>query len=178
MAGDSARRAVCCLGLPGVVAGCPRLVRVNAVLTAKGLSAGHADRVIFSGVDLVVSPGKVIGLVGANGAGKSTLLRMLAGLDDSARDAGSVSLNPPTAAVGYLPQEPERGAGGGRRVRGGIRPVDEPGRGGPGGANRESRCLARAGRAARGADDLAVRRAGRAGESRVAPVVAVRHLPA
>jgi ATPase subunit of ABC transporter with duplicated ATPase domains len=94
---------------------------VNAVLTAKGLSAGHADRVIFSGVDLVVSPGKVIGLVGANGAGKSTLLRMLAGLDDTVltntglistgRDAGSVSLNPPTATVGYLPQEPDRRAG-------------------------------------------------------------------
>src|SRR3984957_13101929 len=93
-------------------AGClSRFGRVNAVLTAKGLSAGHADRVIFSGVDLVVSPGKVIGLVGANGAGKSTLLRMLAGLDDDARDAGSVSLNPPTATVGYLPQEPERRPG-------------------------------------------------------------------
>src|SRR3984885_9331402 len=111
MAGDSARRAVCCLGLPGTTAGWPRFARVNAVLTAKGLSAGHADRVIFSGVDLVVSPGKVIGLVGANGAGKSTLLRMLAGLDDGARDAGSVSLNPATATVGYLPQEPERRPG-------------------------------------------------------------------
>ena len=84
---------------------------MNAVLTAKGLSAGHADRVIFSGADLVVPPGKVIGLVGANGAGKSTLLRMLAGLDDGARDAGSVSLNPATATVGYLPQEPERRPG-------------------------------------------------------------------
>ena len=84
---------------------------MNAVLTAKGLSAGHADRVVFSGVDLVVPPGTVIGLVGANGAGTSTLLRMLAGLDDGARDAGSVSLNPPTATVGYLPQEPERRAG-------------------------------------------------------------------
>lgn len=89
---------------------------MNAVLTAKGLSAVHADRVIFSGADLVVSPGKVIGLVGANGAGKSTLLRMLAGLDDTVlvntgRDAGSVSLNPATATVGYLPQEPERRAG-------------------------------------------------------------------
>jgi ABC-type multidrug transport system fused ATPase/permease subunit len=93
---------------------------VNAVLTAKGLSAGHADRVIFSGVDLVVSPGKVVGLVGANGAGKSTLLRLLAGLGDAVlisagRDAGSVSLNPSTATVGYLPQEPE--AGGGERAR-------------------------------------------------------------
>jgi ABC-type transporter Mla maintaining outer membrane lipid asymmetry ATPase subunit MlaF len=65
--------------------GSPGIVRVNAVLTAKGLSAGHADRVIFSAADLVVPPGKVIGLVGANGAGKSALLRMLAGLDDGAR---------------------------------------------------------------------------------------------
>src|ERR1700733_6491579 len=96
-----------------MTAGWPRFARVNAVLTAKGLSAGYADRIIFSGVDLVVSPGKVIGLVGANGAGKSTLLRMLAGLDDGAQDAGSVSLNPATATVGYLPQEPERRAGGG-----------------------------------------------------------------
>ncbi|HEX4832001.1 MAG TPA: ABC-F family ATP-binding cassette domain-containing protein [Trebonia sp.] len=84
---------------------------MNAVLTAKGLSAGHADRAIFSGVDLVVPPGTVIGLVGANGAGKSTLLRMLAGLDEGAREAGAVSLSPPTAAVGYLPQEPERRPG-------------------------------------------------------------------
>src|SRR5580693_727916 len=97
--------------LPGIVMSWPRFSRVNAVLTAKGLSAGHADRVVFSEVDLVVSPGKVIGLVGANGEGKSTLLRMLAGLDDGAREAGSVSLNPPTATVGYLPQEPERRAG-------------------------------------------------------------------
>jgi ATPase subunit of ABC transporter with duplicated ATPase domains len=63
----------------------------------------------------VVSPGKVIGLVSANGAGNTTLLRMLAGLDDTVintgRDAGTVSLNPATATVGYLPQEPERRAG-------------------------------------------------------------------
>src|SRR6476469_2497464 len=97
--------------LPDTAARWPRFVRVNAVLTAKGLSAGYADRVIFSGADLVVPPGKVIGLVGANGAGKSTLLRMLAGLDGGAREAGSVSLNPATATVGYLPQEPERRAG-------------------------------------------------------------------
>jgi ATPase subunit of ABC transporter with duplicated ATPase domains len=89
----------------------PKFDQVNAVLTAKGLSAGYADRVVFSGADLLVSPGNVIGLVGANGAGKSTLMRMLAGLDGGARDAGSVSLNPATATVGYLPQEPERRAG-------------------------------------------------------------------
>ena len=48
---------------------------MSATLIAKGLAAAHGDRVLFSGLDLVVAPGDVIGLVGANGAGKSTLLR-------------------------------------------------------------------------------------------------------
>jgi ATPase subunit of ABC transporter with duplicated ATPase domains len=75
-------------------------------LVGKGLAAGHGARALFSGLDLVVAPGDVVGLVGANGAGKSTLLRMLAGLDRP--EDGAISLSPPTASVGYLPQEPER----------------------------------------------------------------------
>src|SRR5213080_2299144 len=82
---------------------------VSATLVAKDLAAGHGDRVLFSDLDLVVAPGDVVGLVGANGAGKSTLLRILAGL--AAAESGSVSLSPPTAAVGYLAQEPERRPG-------------------------------------------------------------------
>jgi len=78
-------------------------------MVAKGLAAGHGDRVLFSGVDLVVAPGDVVGLVGVNGAGKSTLLRTLGGLLPA--EEGSVRLNPPGATVGYLPQEPERRAG-------------------------------------------------------------------
>ncbi|RNL73549.1 ABC-F family ATP-binding cassette domain-containing protein [Streptomyces sp. I6] len=79
---------------------------MTATLVAKDLAAGHGDRTLFAGLDLVVAPGDVIGLVGANGAGKSTLLRLLAGLD--APEHGEVRLSPPTAAVGHLPQEPER----------------------------------------------------------------------
>jgi ATPase subunit of ABC transporter with duplicated ATPase domains len=81
---------------------------MSAVLTAKGLTAGHGTRVLFSDLDLTIAPGEVTGLVGVNGAGKSTLLRLLAGLDPGALTAGSVMLNPPTATVGYLPQEPDR----------------------------------------------------------------------
>ena len=84
---------------------------MSATLTAKNLSAGHGDRVLFAKLDLVVAPGEVTGLVGVNGAGKSTLLRLLAGLDDGAGEGGTVALNPPTATVGYLPQEPERQEG-------------------------------------------------------------------
>ncbi|MFK8844618.1 ABC-F family ATP-binding cassette domain-containing protein [Streptomyces sp. Ac-502] len=81
-----------------------------ATLVAKSLAAGHGERVLFSGLDLVVAPGDVIGLVGANGAGKSTLLRLLAGLDTP--EEGRLTLSPPTATVGHLPQEPDRNGGG------------------------------------------------------------------
>ena len=82
---------------------------MSATLQATGLAAGHGARVLFSGLDLVLAPGDVVGLVGANGAGKSTLLRLLAG--EAEPEAGSVALSPPTATVGHLPQEPERRAG-------------------------------------------------------------------
>jgi ATPase subunit of ABC transporter with duplicated ATPase domains len=82
---------------------------MTATLVAKNLAAGHGDRSLFSGLDLVVAPGDVIGLVGANGAGKSTLLRMLAGL--LAPEEGELRLSPPSATVGHLPQEPERRPG-------------------------------------------------------------------
>ncbi len=78
-------------------------------MIAKDLAAGHGDRTLFSALDLVVAPGDVIGLVGANGAGKSTLLRTLAGVAQP--ENGTVSISPPTATVGYLPQERERRAG-------------------------------------------------------------------
>ncbi|MGW2732188.1 ABC-F family ATP-binding cassette domain-containing protein [Streptomyces sp. NPDC001494] len=82
---------------------------MTATLVAKNLAAGHGDRSLFAGLDLVVAPGDVIGLVGVNGAGKSTLLRLLAGLIPP--EQGELRLSPPTATVGHLPQEPERRPG-------------------------------------------------------------------
>ncbi|MGK4580072.1 ABC-F family ATP-binding cassette domain-containing protein [Kitasatospora sp. HPMI-4] len=82
---------------------------MSATLVVNDLTAGHGDRSLFSGLDLVVAPGDVVGLVGVNGAGKSTLLRLLAGLDTP--ESGTVRLSPPTASIGHLPQEPERRAG-------------------------------------------------------------------
>ncbi|MFI1014919.1 ABC-F family ATP-binding cassette domain-containing protein [Streptomyces sp. NPDC020965] len=82
---------------------------MTATLVAKDLAAGHGDRSLFTGLDLVVAPGDVIGLVGVNGAGKSTLLRLLAGVDRP--ESGELRLSPPGASVGHLPQEPERRPG-------------------------------------------------------------------
>ncbi|MFC3501511.1 ABC-F family ATP-binding cassette domain-containing protein [Micromonospora krabiensis] len=82
---------------------------MSATLIVKDLAAGHGDRPLFTGLDLVAAPGDVVGLVGPNGAGKSTLLRTLAGLLPV--EAGAVTLSPPTATVGHLRQEPERRPG-------------------------------------------------------------------
>jgi ATPase subunit of ABC transporter with duplicated ATPase domains len=79
---------------------------MSASLVAKGLAGGYGHRTLFDGLDLTVAPGDVVGVVGANGAGKSTLLRLLAGVDEP--QAGSVTLNPGDAFVGWLPQEHER----------------------------------------------------------------------
>jgi ATPase subunit of ABC transporter with duplicated ATPase domains len=82
---------------------------MSATLVAKELTAGHGDRVLFSGLDLAIAPGDVIGLVGVNGAGKSTLLRLLAGIETP--ESGGVKVSPPSATIGHLPQEPDRNPG-------------------------------------------------------------------
>lgn len=82
------------------------IVGMTATVQAKGVSAAFGDRILFSGVDLVVAPGDVVGLVGPNGAGKSTLLRVLAGT--LAPEAGAVTVSPPDAELGFLAQEIER----------------------------------------------------------------------
>ena len=79
---------------------------MSASLVAKGLAGGHGHRTLFDDLDLTVAPGDVVGVVGVNGAGKSTLLRLLAGVDEP--QAGTVTLNPGDAFVGWLPQEHER----------------------------------------------------------------------
>ena len=70
---------------------------------ANGLAGGYAHRTLFDDLDLTVAPGDVVGVVGVNGAGKSTLLRILAGELDA--QAGTLSLAPADAFVGWLPQE-------------------------------------------------------------------------
>jgi len=76
------------------------------LLAANEIEKAWGDRMILHGVDLVVQPGEIVGLVGPNGCGKSTLLSILAGAE--APDHGTVDRR---AAVGHLVQDPVLPAG-------------------------------------------------------------------
>lgn len=47
------------------------------LLTTKNVSKSIAGRLLFSGLDLTLSPGTRLGIVGPNGCGKTTLLKLL-----------------------------------------------------------------------------------------------------
>ena len=86
-----------------------RCFDVAAPLHARDLSYSIGTKAILSSVSLSLFPHQRTGIIGPNGVGKSTLLRIIAGL--LIPDSGSVVTAPPGAAVGYLPQEPDRRQG-------------------------------------------------------------------
>src|SRR3954465_7213360 len=61
------------------------MTKNNAVLSARGIGktvkSGDSDLVILRDIDLEITPGEALAVVGASGSGKSTLLAILAGLD-------------------------------------------------------------------------------------------------
>ena len=77
-----------------------------ATVHARDLSLSYGSEPVLVGIDLSVSPGQRVGVIGPNGTGKSTLLRVLAG--QLAPESGSVVTAPRAATVGLLPQEPDR----------------------------------------------------------------------
>ena len=77
-----------------------------APLHARNIAYSFGSTAVLSGVTVSLYPGRRVGIVGPNGVGKSTLLRILAGLLEP--EGGTVVTSPPGAAVGYLPQEPDR----------------------------------------------------------------------
>jgi ABC transport system ATP-binding/permease protein len=74
------------------------------LLQLKDVALTFGGTPLLSGVELSVSSGERVALVGRNGSGKSTLLKIAAGLVKP--DRGSVFAQP-GAVVRYLPQEPD-----------------------------------------------------------------------
>ena len=79
-----------------------------APLRARAITVTRGPVVVLDSVDLTVAGGDTIGLIGPNGVGKTTLLSVLAG--EIRPDRGTVEVTPPSATIGYLPQERHRGS--------------------------------------------------------------------
>ncbi len=62
--------------------------RTRRLLVARGLTKSLGGRQLVSHLDLVISPGTRVGLIGPNGSGKTTLLNLLAG--ELSPDAGEI----------------------------------------------------------------------------------------
>jgi ATP-binding cassette subfamily F protein uup len=89
------------------------------------ISLGFGGTPLLAGVELSVSTGERVCLVGRNGSGKSTLLKIAAGLIEPDRGTRFVQ---PDATIRYLPQEPDLSA---HRtslayVQAGLGPGDDP----------------------------------------------------
>ena len=84
----------------------------DEVLVMEGLSKSFGEKKLFSELDLTVTGGERIALIGDNGTGKSTLIKLIMG--DETPDAGYVYRGP-AVRTAYLPQMvsfsvPERSA--------------------------------------------------------------------
>ena len=84
----------------------------DEVLVMEGLSKSFGEKKLFSGLDLTVTGGERLALIGDNGTGKSTLVKLIMG--DETPDAGYVYRGP-AVRTAYLPQMvsfsvPERSA--------------------------------------------------------------------
>ena len=80
-----------------------------ATLVARNVTIERGGRLVLDRVSVTVGPASRLGVVGPNGVGKSTLLAALGGW--LTPTSGQLSLDPPTATVGYLAQEQEHHQG-------------------------------------------------------------------
>jgi ABC-2 type transport system ATP-binding protein len=85
-----------------------------APLAACGLTHRYESKAVLDRVDLTLSPGSVLGLIGRNGAGKSTLIRAMLGLLEPESGSAFVFGEPALKLsdrvkerLGYVPQQPD-----------------------------------------------------------------------
>jgi ATP-binding cassette subfamily F protein uup len=79
--------------------------RTKRLLVAEGVTARIGERTLFRDLDLTLTPGMRLGVLGPNGSGKTTLLRVIGG--ERAPDAGRVTPAPDLRIV-YLSQQREQ----------------------------------------------------------------------
>ncbi|HEY3399906.1 MAG TPA: ABC transporter ATP-binding protein [Geothrix sp.] len=73
-----------------------------SLLEARGLTCRFGPKEAVKGLDLSLSEGELVGLVGPDGAGKTTTFRMLIGLQQPS--SGQLIRNLDRASISYVPQ--------------------------------------------------------------------------
>lgn len=73
----------------------------DLVLEMNGVNKGYDGNQLINNMDLNLSPGSIVGVIGPNGVGKSTLFEMITGLESP--DSGKLNLGP-TVEVSYVDQ--------------------------------------------------------------------------
>ena len=79
------------------------------IISMKGVSKSFARNIAVNNIDLQITEGEILGLVGPDGAGKTTIMRMLTGIVDPERGEiqvlGSSNLESIKGSIGYIPQK-------------------------------------------------------------------------
>jgi energy-dependent translational throttle protein EttA len=74
------------------------------VVTARDLTKGFGDRLLFEKLTFTLPRGGIVGVIGPNGAGKTTLFRMMVGQEKS--DGGTLTVGQ-TVQIAYVDQSRE-----------------------------------------------------------------------
>lgn len=72
------------------------------MIRLENISKEFPDKTLFHSVDLMLTSGMRVGLVGVNGSGKTTLLRLMLGKEKP--DSGNI-IKHQSLTIGYLPQD-------------------------------------------------------------------------
>jgi ABC-2 type transport system ATP-binding protein len=67
---------------------------LQPIVRAKGLTKRYGKKTVLRGIDFIIPPGRIYGLIGHNGAGKTTTLNALLGLIDCGGQIEVLGLDP------------------------------------------------------------------------------------